>query len=412
RHIPILWHGLLIKMHRRTFLKATGALAPFGLTACSNDVDPARYSQEDADFIVSHADWERANSGTGPFGRHTYPGYRGLAQLPWFELDADGQLVCVDESVPRSTDIHCHLGMSLLFEPTLDLQQRHPRTKHLLDCDAKQPGCDLDLDVYANTNFSDDALDTLSSTLTAQGLWGSDFAKTQTIANLLVEMEAMRVDKAILLPIKFNFWFGDRQTDVWQSEVSKNGTEKLQVGMSVSPHQDKRLEEMRTQFNNGRRILKLHPTVQRFYPDHRQLENLYAMAQELGVIVFFHGGRAGIEPASSQPYALPRHYEWVFKNFPKLKCVIGHAGARDVDGMLELAERYDNIWLDIHGQSITQLNRLIERLGHHRVLYGTDWPFYHIGMSLAKVLIVTDNPNRSDARSAILSDNAERLLNS
>jgi predicted TIM-barrel fold metal-dependent hydrolase len=52
---------------------------------------------------------------------------------------------------------------------------------------------------------------------------------------------------------------------------------------------------------------------------------------------------------------------------------------------------------------VTILHELIERL-----LFGTDWPFYHQAATLAKVLLVTEG--RRDVRRAILRGNAERLL--
>ena len=72
---------------------------------------------------------------------------------------------------------------------------------------------------------------------------------------------------------------------------------------------------------------------------------LYAEAQTLGLVVFFHGGRAGIEPESSHRYALPRHYEAALAEFPNLQFILGHAGARDSKAMIALAARYDNAWL-------------------------------------------------------------------
>ena len=46
--------------------------------------------------------------------------------------------------------------------------------------------------------------------------------------------------------------------------------------------------------------------------------------------------------------------------------------------------------------------------GGERMLYGTDWPFYHLAATLAKVLIVTRE--RPVLRDAILRRNAERLF--
>jgi predicted TIM-barrel fold metal-dependent hydrolase len=64
--------------------------------------------------------------------------------------------------------------------------------------------------------------------------------------------------------------------------------------------------------------------------------------------------------------------------------------------------------MDIHGQGVTVLAEMIDRLGGDRLLYGTDWPFYHLAATLAKVLIVTEG--RPELRDAILRGNAERLL--
>jgi predicted TIM-barrel fold metal-dependent hydrolase len=107
---------------------------------------------------------------------------------------------------------------------------------------------------------------------------------------------------------------------------------------------------------------------------------------------------------------MPRHYEAALAEFPKLQFVLGHAGARDNDAMLDLAVRYENAWQGIHGQSLTHLEKMIQRTNGDRLLFGTDWPFYHIGASLAKVLIVTATPARQEMRQRILRDNAKSLF--
>ena len=301
--------------------------------------------------------------------------------------------------------------MSVLFRPHLDLLATTPRVKHLLDCDGSTPGCPLDLDTYINGNFSRQALDYLTTGTIAQGLWGSESAKTQTIPNLLREMDAMRVQHAMLLPIKLGLPFGDQLFEDWYAAVNTaQEARRLHVGFSTHPHADDAVKKMRRGAARGGRVIKLHPTVQRFYPDEPALMDLYAEAQTLGLVVFFHGGRAGIEPESSHRYALPRHYEAALAEFPNLQFILGHAGARDSEAMIALAARYDNAWLGIHGQSLTMLEAMIQNTNTDRLLFGTDWPFYHLGASLAKVLITTANPERKTLRQKILRDNAIRLF--
>ena len=66
--------------------------------------------------------------------------------------------------------------------------------------------------------------------------------------------------------------------------------------------------------------------------------------------------------------------------------------------------------MGIHGQSLSQLDRMIQDSGGDRLLFGTDWPFYHMGASLAKVLITTDSAGRQDVRQRILRENAQSLF--
>ena len=396
---------------RRQFLLGSGVTAcGLGLSGC-DPVPAKRYNEADIATLARQRTSEKARSGKGPYGSQIYPGYRGLAKLPWFELDKDGNLYCNDDDVPYSIDVHCHLGMSVLFRPHLDLLAATSRVKHLLDCDATDPGCPLDLDIYINGNFSDQALDDLTMSTIAQGVWGSPFTKTQTIPNLLREMESMRVQQAMLLPIKLGLPFGDQLEQDWFAAVNAAAAEQqLHVGLSVYPGDATAVTEMRQAAARGGRIIKLHPTVQRFYPDEPALMALYAEAQALGLVVFFHGCRAGIEPESSHQFAMPRHYEAALAEYPNLQFILGHAGARDSEAMIALARRYDNAWLGIHGQSVTMLETMIQSTDSDRLLFGTDWPFYHLGASLAKVLITTEVSSRRTLRQKILRDNALRLF--
>jgi predicted TIM-barrel fold metal-dependent hydrolase len=407
---------------RRQFLAASGRAlsllagglttggAALGLSGCSGH-SPERYTERDEAALAAQQIRERELSGTGPFGVHRYKGYRGLAELPWFEIDSFGVLRMVDESVPQAIDMHCHFGMSLLFKPKLDLLLRTERVRHLLDCDETNPGCDLDLDVYINANFDDPALERLQCETLGQGTFGSEFARTQTIPNLLAEMDATRVEQAMILPIAFNLPFGDDLAERWREAiVASDSSKRLLAGASVHPRDVRKIERLEAFAEQGARVVKMHPTVQAFYPDEPDAMEIYEAAERLGMVIFFHGGRAGIEPASRQPFALPRHYEGALAAFPNLSFVLGHAGARDGEDMLELGLRYENAWFGLHGQGITHLDTLIRRIGGERLLFGTDWPFYHLAATLAKVLIVTDTPDRAEIRHAILRGNAERLL--
>ena len=401
---------MMTGLDRRKFLHwTTMSAAGVVLASCGTEETDMRYTHSDIERLARQQFDEGVRSGNGPFGLLRFTGYRGLAELPWFELDDNGQLCNVALDLPKAIDMHCHLGMSLLLAPDIDLQRRTGRVVHLLDCDATNPGCELDLDVYINRNFSAKALDGLWWGSAAQGLWGSSSASTQTIPNLLQEMDACGVERASIMPIAFDLPFGDDLTERWIEAIEIAGAQqRLIAGCSVHPQDPARFEKLRSYADAGARIIKFHPTMQRTYPDAPVMMELYSECDRLGLIVFFHCGRAGIEPESTHRYALPRHYEEALKTYPNLQFILGHSGARDVAEALPLAVRYYNVWLDTHGQGVSTLHNMLNQTGGERMLFGTDWPFYHLAASLAKILIITEG--QPERRFALLRGNAQRLL--
>jgi hypothetical protein len=393
------------RLDRRTFNRL---LLGAALGVASGCAGPGRETDHDRLRLANQRSEERARSGRGPYGRQVMQGYRGFAELPWYEL-REGRLVCVDESVPPAIDIHAHLGMSVLFAPDVDLMRETPRVRYLLDCDAHDPPLPFDLDVYANANFDDAELRSLRRWTLLQGTFGSGRAKTHTLPNLRREMDACRVTRACLLPIEVGLWFGDDLTERWLDAIDASGTpDRFVRCASVHPHDEDAPERLRAFAERGARMVKLHPAVQGFYADEDAAMRVYQACAELGLVVFFHSGRAGIEPASARRFNLVRALEPAIAAFPQLPFVLGHAGARDVAEVIPLAKRYENAWLGIHGQGISSLHRLISEVGAERLLFGTDWPFYALAATHAKVLMVTRE--RFDARAAILHDNAERLF--
>jgi len=396
------------RLNRRLFLRSLGIgaaslLTPFG---CK---DPERYLDSDIKRLARQKRLEKERSGLGPFGSHRYRGYRGLADLPYFEIDSDDRLRCIVEGLPPITDFHAHLGLSVLFAPSIDWGAKTQRVRHFLDCDAVKPGCELDLDVYVNANFTEQDLESLQWETVSQATWGSESAATHTIPNLLAEMDGVGIQRAVILPIALGLPFGDDSSEQWAAAIESSGhADRLLAGATVHPRDPDALASLRLQVARGARVLKLHPAVQRFYPDSPELHPIYSECGRLGIPVFFHGGRAGIEPEYTHRYTLIRHYEGAVASHPQVQFVLGHAGARDVGDAIPFAIKHRNVWLGIHGQGITVLRELIDRVGAQRLLFGSDWPFYHLGASLAKVLIVTEG--RPEERTAILQGNAESIL--
>jgi len=393
-------------LSRRDFTKLSLAALALGLPSCTRSSD---YSDDDATRLAKQMADELARSGSGPYGPLRFQGYRGLAQLPYFTLDEQGRLRVRVEDLPPVIDCHTHLGWSQMLAPQVDLLQHAPRTQYYLDCDHTEPPCTLDLDVYINANFTDAMHRELSHEVLASLTVGSRAAATHTIPNLLEEMDAVGVRHAAVLPIAAGLPFDSDPTLHILDAVAKAGAgDRLIPFASVHPHDARKRELLRGYAQRGVRGVKLHPEMQRFAPDEPAAMEVYEECGRLQLPVIFHAGRSGIEPGFMRPYALIRHYLPAITTFPNVRFILGHAGARDVADAIPAAQQHDNVWLEISGQGVTQLDALLHAVGEHKLLFGTDWPFYPIAATLAKVLIVTEQ--RPSARRAILSGNADQLL--
>jgi len=335
---------------------------------------------------------EADTSGKGPFGPLRFRGYRGLAELPYFKLRGDGFLETVID-LPETIDFHAHLGWAYFLAPRVDLQKRTARIQYLMDCDAQEPPCPLDLDVYVNANFSEGMHRELSLQTVSSLLFGSSAAATHTIPNLLAEMEAARVRQAAILPIATNLPLSEDPTRLAMDGIRSAGAGSRLIPFgSVHPHDRNARTRLREYAQAGVRGIKLHPEMQRFFPDDPRAMEVYEECGKLGLPIIFHAGRSGIEPTFLRPYALLRRYEPGIHEFPGVRFILGHAGARDVADAIPLARNNDNVWLELSSQGVTEIHRLWNEVGSHKLLYGTDWPFYPLVVSLAKILIVTERP--------------------
>lgn len=380
-----------MKLTRRGFLGGGAAWAAAALAGCGPERPLAPPQPLDGD----------------PLETLRVRGYRGLAELPWFELDTGGRLRLAIE-LPPGIDFHAHLGFYFLLAPAIDYNAGGPPTQYSFDCDG-DTNCVLDLDVYMNHFTTEKMQGELTSGLLQTFLLGSAAGRTHTVPNLLDEMDRNGIERAVLLPVRPGFPFRDDLTGPWLEAAARSGSpERLVVFGAVHPAEASAAADLHALADRGLRGVKLHPTMQRVAPDDPRAMALYEVCRERDLIVFFHAGRAGVEPEFMQPYALMERYEAPVAEFPDVRFVFGHAGARDFEAALPVARGRPNIWMDAHGQGVRDIGRLVDAVGPERVLFGTDWPLFPQAASLAKLLIAT----RADValRDRIFGENARELL--
>ena len=154
--------------------------------------------------------------------------------------------------------------------------------------------------------------------------------------------------------------------------------------------------------------IKLHPPNQLFRPDADDAMRIYRWCGDERIPLIWHSGPAGIEPKVGQYCAQMRFYERALRECPGTTFIFGHAGSLQHREAIALQRKYSNVYLEVSGLSLGQLREVLDEADEDRVVFGSDWPFYHPVLPLAKVLIATEG--RPALRRKVLHDNAARLL--
>ena len=366
---------------RRAFLK--GILATAGLAACGGEsyvYDPMQIPKP-------------------------VQGYRGLAQLPFFELK-NGRLVNVVKDFPRAIDFHGHLGFSV-GKLEADLTASNDM-QYLIDCDAEED-CHMDMEVYLNQIATKEMLDDSEAQLIKGPLTGKGKIVSHTVPNYVAELDEMKFDSAVLLPLKLNLAFPDTMEQRWRDAVAATGNQdRFHFFTSVHPAQKGWEQELEAYKAAGGKGVKFHPTMQRMAPNSDEGMAVIEKCDQLGLHVFFHAGRAGIEPGDLAATAALSNYDLPLHEFPNTTFIFGHSGARDWEEAAQRGREHDIIIMEFAGPSLAAMQAMLVAVGPDRLVFGSDWPFYPIAATLAKVLHLTGDDHVT--RDKILEHNARRLL--
>lgn len=236
------------------------------------------------------------------------------------------------------------------------------------------------------------------------GLTASGMRTTHTAPNLLRDIRALGIAHSVVLPIDLPV--GAQNTDTVLAASAPHP--ELVPFCSVHPQHrdaDARLDRYKA---SGAKGVKLHPAAQFIAPDHPRTVHLCGRCGAKGLPVLFHCGPVGIEMRSGEVRCQVERYEKTIAENPGTTFVLGHSGALQYDQAVAFADRYPNTMFELCSLGVDMIRTVLDRVPADRIVYGTDWPFYHQSLTLARVLIATDGDDA--LRHAVLHDNAARLL--
>ena len=325
-----------------------------------------------------------------------------LARLPWFEVRGGSRLAIAADAadvVGPVIDMHTHLAMGYLRKLAVDVTVETPATSYYLPVTLP-----VDLEGYANVNFDAASMFAMRVDLSAMSLTGTGMRRTHTAPNLLRDMGDLGIARSVVLPIDWPV--GPQNTDV-VLEACRPHPELVPFA-SVHPLRRDVDAHLRRHKAAGARGVKVHPAVQGIPPDHPKTVHLCGRCGANGLPVLFHCGPVGIAGKGADERCQVPRYEQVIAEHPETTFVLGHSGALQMEQAVAYADRYPNTLFELASLGVDAVRAVLDRVPVDRIVYGTDWPFYHQGLTLARVLIATEGDDV--LRRAVLHDNAARLL--
>lgn len=173
----------------------------------------------------------------------------------------------------------------------------------------------------------------------------------------------------------------------------------LHPGFEDIPGEVARIKEL------GLHGVKLHPDFQRFFIDDPAAFTIYEACEKAGLPILFHTGDQRYD------WSAPARMEVVARRFPGLTCIAAHFGGYNHWQDVERYRDLPNVWFDT-SSTLFKLPRqraleLLELLGAHRFLFGTDFPMWDHKEELERFLSLGLS---EEVRDDILYRNFRRLF--
>ncbi|MFH1539968.1 MAG: amidohydrolase family protein [bacterium] len=327
-----------------------------------------------------------------------------LSELPYFVLDGAGRLKVSPDLDIRVIDAHTHIGLSHFFRGKIDFWAESPEVLHNFPA----RGNPIDLENYSWRDLTEQNRKFLQRDLVAACFTGSARARTHTIANFLREMDDLRVASSIVLAIAVRFAFNNNDA-IFENLKDPRAQNRLIPFCCIHPAHGRFAHRLDDYIARGAKGLKFHPVFQGIGPEDERSLALFRECAARGLPILSHTSASGSEPKRLGAFGRLERFREAIRAAADVPFVLGHSGMGDqFEQALAYAVEYDNVYLEVSGQPIGNLKKMFDRMDHSRILFGTDWPFYHAAMQLAKVLIATEGDEA--LRRKVLYENSARVL--
>lgn len=174
----------------------------------------------------------------------------------------------------------------------------------------------------------------------------------------------------------------------------------------ANPHRPDMVDETRRLLDEPGskfRGVKLHPLLDGYHPDDPAVHPIIELLIDRGLPALVHCGHP--------IFTLPWSIEELAVRYPAARIILGHMGHGNIvyiNAAIDVAARNGNVYLETSGMPMhSKIRTAVERVGVERVLFGSDAPFHHPSVEIAKVRVSGLAPDLVDR---VLGENGRRLF--
>jgi len=220
------------------------------------------------------------------------------------------------------------------------------------------------------------------------------------VSHFIEQMNESGIDVSTLVPVSpflelehLNEYASERFIKLGSINIHSVTKEEIPVIIS---------NQIKTQ---GIRGIKLHPNIQRFYPNpadnpkniREKLEIIYSTVNKENIYILFHGGISYIKSSKGfekVDYADLKNFHSENKEFLreiKVPIVLAHLGIYnvirpDIDLIGEISTKYDNIFFDTAAVNQSHIINYTKKYGLSRLVFGSDAKYFNMKYAVKTII--------------------------
>ena len=227
-----------------------------------------------------------------------------------------------------------------------------------------------------------------------------------TPADLKEAMDAAKVQRALIIahpPVSSNEFV---------LEVCQNNQALIPV-VRILPGAQPLRGQLKKYVKQGAKALKIHPSADGKGASAREYKTLLREAADLFLPVIVHTGCVHAPLYKDPDQSEAAKFNSWFKTYPQIKFILAHMNFHTPDHAIDLAEEYQNVYVDTSWQPAEIIGEAHRRLGAEKILFGSDWPFigHNLTIGINRIYeCVNAGTITQTSASQILGGNALRIF--